>query len=293
MNDTDASQLDSELLRSFVVVARHGSITRAAQALHRTQSAVSVQMKRLERVLGADLFVRQARGVSLTTAGERLVGQATQILAMLEKVAREHRSAPVEGPVAVGIPEEYGGELLTSILGEFSRANSWAEVSVRCGFSTGFPEAIGKGELDLALYVSGPGETNGEFLASEETVWAADRSFAVPTPEEVLPVALFDRSCWWHDAAISLLEACGRSYRVAYSSESVAGVKAAVAAGLAVGVLGRSSLDRRMRILTPDERFPQLGPSRLVLLTGSRREAPPVAAMANAIRAAFQAEQLA
>lgn len=293
MNEIDASGLDSDLLRSFVLVARHGSITRAAQALHRTQSAVSVQMKRLEMVLGTDLLVRQARGVSLTPAGERLFSQANQILAMLDKLAREYRSAPIAGPVTVGIPEEYGGEMLTSILGGFSRANASAEVSVRCSFSTGFPDAIRKGELDLALYVSGPADTKGEFLASEETVWAAARTFAVPPAEEVLPVALFDRSCWWHDAAVSLLEASGRTYRIAFSSESVAGVKAAVAAELAVAVLGRSCLDRGMRILTPDERFPPLGPSRLVLLTGARREAPPVAAMASAIRAAFRSGRLA
>ncbi|HUF44699.1 MAG TPA: LysR substrate-binding domain-containing protein [Aestuariivirgaceae bacterium] len=288
MKQIDAtSRLDSELLRSFLAIARSGSITRAAQILNRTQSAVSVQIKRLESKLGEELFERQARGVKLTPAGERLLGKASQILALLDTLAMEFRSGAVEGPVAVGIPEEYGGTKLPAILGEFARAHPAAQVSVQCGFSTGFHAAVAQGELDLAVYLNSPQDTAGEFLMAEETVWAASRGLPV-SPDTTLPLVLFDRSCWWRDAAIAALEQAGRSYRIAFTSESVAGVRAAVAAGLGVAVLARGSLGPEMRALTPADGLPALAPSRLVLLTGPRAAAPPVAAMATAIRASFR-----
>jgi DNA-binding transcriptional LysR family regulator len=288
MNHYDAStRLDSELLRSFLFVVRHGSITRAALALHRTQSAVSVQIKRLETALGVTLFTREPRGVSLTPAGEQLLGEASQILAMLDRVSRSFRSESVEGPVTVGVPDDYGSNVLPAMLADFARSHPGAEVSVRCGFSTGFPDAVANDELDLAVYVSSPGEMQGDFLAAEETIWAVARHFALPPAGEALPVVLFDRTCWWRDAATAALDKAGRAYRIACSSESVAGVKAAIAAGLGVGVLARSSLDPGMRMLGPADGFAQLGPSRLVLLVGARGEAPPVAAMAEAIRSGF------
>jgi DNA-binding transcriptional LysR family regulator len=285
MKEIDASsRLDSDLLRSFLAVARAGSITGAAQGLNRTQSAVSVQTKRLESKLGVVLFERRARGVKLTTAGERLLGQAHQILALLDQVAREFRRETVEGPVAVGIPEEYGGSILPAILGDFARSHPQAEVSVQCGFSTGFAAAVTKGELDLAVYLAGPQDVAGEFLMSEETIWAASRNLAVPVGGSV-PLVLFDRSCWWREAAIVALEQAGRAYRIAFTSESVAGVRAAVAAGLGVGVLAAGWLAADMRRLGLADGLPQLGPSRLVLFTGRRAQAPPVAAMARVIRA--------
>ena len=288
MKQIDAtSRLDSELLRSFLAIARSGSITRAARTLNRTQSAVSVQIKRLESQLGEELFERQARGVKLTPAGERLLGQASQILALLDKLAMEFRGEAVEGPVAVGIPEEYGGTKLPVILGEFARAHPAVQVSVQCGFSTGFPAAVAGGELDLAVYLNSPQDTTGEFLMAEETVWAAARGFSV-APDMTLPLVLFDRSCWWRDAAVACLEQAGRSYRIAFTSESVAGVRAAVAAGLGVAVLAQGSLGPEMRALAPADGLPALAPSRLVLLTGRRAAAPPVAAMAAAIRASFR-----
>lgn len=286
-NDGSAGRLDTGFLRSFLAVARHGSITSAAQALSRTQSAVSVQIKRLEGQLGTSLFVREARGVRLTPAGERLLGEAGRVIALLDHMAASFQGQALEGPLSVGIPDEYGGTVLPAVLREFSRAHPNVEVSVRCGFSTGFPQAVEAGDLDLAVHVGGPGETAGEFLSAEQTVWAAAGDFVLPGSDEPLSVALFDRSCWWRDAAIAALDQVGRHYRIAYSSESAAGVKAAVAAGLAVGVLASSCLDPGMRVLTAAHGLPPLAPSRLMLLSGRRHAAPAVAAMAAAFRSGF------
>lgn len=288
MNEIDAaSRLDSELLRSFLAIARSGSITRAARTLNRTQSAVSVQVKQLETRLGVALFERQARGVKLTSAGERLLGESSRILAALDKLALEFRGDAVEGPVAVGIPEEYGGTMLPAILGGFARAHPDVQVSVQCAFSTGFPAAVADGHLDLAVYLDSPEDGGGEFLMSEETVWAASRELSV-LPDAPLPLVLFDRSCWWRDVALGALDRAGRPYRISFTSESVAGVAAAVAAGLGVAVLAQSSLGPTMRALGPADGLPALAPSRLVLVTGPRAQAAPVAVMADAIRASFR-----
>jgi DNA-binding transcriptional LysR family regulator len=280
------STLDSDVLRTFVSVAEHGNVTRAAEALHRTQSAISVQVKRMEDNLGVKLFTRKARGMSLTTAGEKLMSSAKPIIQMLDRAATELREAPIEGAVRVGIPDDYGTELLATVLADFAERHPLVEVSIRCGFSVGFPTAVERGELDLAVYASDQEETHGDVLLEEQTVWVGSANTVLHTLDP-LPVTLFDRSCWWRNAAIGALDGAGIVYRIAYSSESVAGIKAAIRAGLAVGVLARSTVEQDMKILGTCEGLPPLPTSNLMLIGGSKSETPATTAMAGSIRRGF------
>ena len=264
MNETERLHLDSDLLRTFLAVADAGNVTRAGDALGRTQSAISVQIRKLEAVLSAQLFHRQARGMSLTEAGLVLVPAARKALGDIDRIG-DLFSAPLSGKVRVGIPDDYGASVLERVLATFTARHPGVEVSVRCGFSTGFPEAIKRNELDLAVYAADPSETAGETLVTERTVWVINPALILDAAEPV-PLALFDRECWWRDAAITALEKVRRPYRVAYSSESAAGVKAAITAGLAVGVLAETTIDTSMRILSENEGFPTLPSSALVLL---------------------------
>ncbi|MGI9415829.1 MAG: LysR family transcriptional regulator [Hyphomicrobiales bacterium] len=285
-NELSTPQLDSDLLRIFIAVARHGSVTRAAGTLHRTQSAVSVQIKRLEGLLETRLFERQARGVALTGAGEALLGSAHEIVDQLDRTAASFVGHRMSGGVRVGIPDEYGSDVLPGVLAAFAARNPDVEVSVQCGFSVGFPDLVGRGDLDLAIFASDRPSRDGEMLCEEQTVWVARAGFRVPA-DEPLPLALFDRSCWWRDIATEALRSAGCDYRIIYSSESVAGVKAAIAAGLAVGVLARTSLEPSFRALGRDDGLPPLPKSHLVLLGDDRRKSPAVRAMAEAIRGGF------
>ena len=278
--------LDSESLKYFEMVARCGNVTRAAEQLHRTQSAVSVQIRKLEQDLGQSLFVREPRGMSLTPAGERLLASSKPILALLEQAAAAMVADPLEGRVRVGIPDDYGPDLLATILADFASLHPNVEVNITCGFSATFSEQVANGELDLAVYAGEVDEGRGEILMTEQTVWATGRSSAIDVDEPV-PLALFDRACWWRDAVLEALSSAGMNYRLAYTSESVAGVKAAISAGLATGILARSTVEPSMRILGAADGMPPLPASNLIMLKYKDAPDGPTEAMMQAIRRAF------
>jgi DNA-binding transcriptional LysR family regulator len=159
------------------------------------------------------------------------------------------------------------------------------EVVVRCGFSGRFPDAVERGELDLAVHAADPSDRIGRLLLTEQTIWVAHPDLKLD-PARPVPLALFDRDCWWRNSAIAALERIGRPYRIAYTSESISGVKAAISAGLAVGVLAESTLQPSMRVLRESDRFPSLPPSALILR--QREEATEASvAMEAAICTAF------
>ena len=277
--------LDSDLLRSFLAVARHGNVTRGAEALNRTQSAVSIQIKRLEERLAVPLFRREARGVSLTEAGERLRLAAERIVGDLDRTLRTFRDDPIGGLVRIGIPDEYGSDVLPTILANFTARFPAVEVFVQCGLSANFPEIVARGDLDLAVFAdAGEPDGSGELIQDPMT-WVASRPYH-RRGDEAVPLALFDRSCSWRDMTIAALEAAGQPYRIVFSSESVSGIKAAIATGLAVGVLARSTVENSMQVLTREQGFPALPESRLRLLRG-RVTSPAVDAMAAAVEDGF------
>ena len=280
-----SQRLDTDLLRTFLTVARHGNVTRGAEALHRTQSAVSIQIKRLEESLAARLFRREPRGVSLTEAGERLRAAAERIVGDLDETVQTFRADPTGGLVRVGIPEEYGAGVLPTVLADFSARFPAVEVFVRCGFSVEFPEAIRRGELDLAVFADCRSFGQPDALIRDPMAWVASRPWRCREGEPV-PLALFDRACAWRDVAIQALQDAGQPYRIVFSSESTAGIKAAIATGLAVGVLARSTLESSMLVLGREHGLPPLPDSVLLLLRGGDGSLA-IDAMAAAIESGF------
>ena len=286
MKENERLPVDTDLLQTFLIVAEAENVTRAADRLGRTQSAVSVQIRKLETALSIRLFERQARGMALTEAGETLAPAARQVLAALDRVGALF-SQPLSGRIRVGIPDDYGVAILEKVLATFAARHPAVEVSVRCGFSVGFPEAIRSNELDMAVHTADPKSNDGEPLLTDRTVWVASQSFRSDDGAPA-PLALFDRACWWRDAAIDAMERAGRPYRIAYSSESVAGVKAAIGAGLAIGVLAESTVEPSMRLLTERDGFPDLPPSSLVILRSKEADVDILDAMESALRFAMQ-----
>jgi DNA-binding transcriptional LysR family regulator len=284
MNASQTS-LDTDLLRTFLTVARHGNVTRGAEALNRTQSAVSIQIKRLEECLAVRLFRREPRGVSLTEAGERLRLAAEPIVNDLDQTVRAFRADPIGGLVRVGIPDEYGSDVLPTILADFSARYPAVEVFVQCGFSMDFPDAVKRDELDLAVFADACGPDPSGKLIQDPVVWVASRQYQCRN-EEPVPLALFNRSCWWRDMAIEAMEHAGQPYRIVLTSESVSGIKAAIAAGLAAGVLARSTVESPMHILDAQHGFPRL-PDSVLRLQRGRHNSPAISAMAAAIEDGF------
>lgn len=282
-----AYRLDSDLLRVFVAVADCGSVSGAAPRLARTQSAISVQVRKLEALAGRALFVRQARGVALTPAGEVLLGRARRVLAALEEAEVAFTADPLAGSVRIGIPEEYGAPVLPGVLARFAGSHPDVEVTVACESSAALERRCGDGGLDLAVLVIDRGRLTSELLAYDPTVWVTSTRHEAHLGDP-LPVAMYEPECWWRDWALRTLDDRGRRYRIAYASHSVAGVQGAVASGLAVGVLARSTMPPHTRTLGEPEGYTELPGSAIVLRRPERASSPAVDGMAEAIRAAFR-----
>lgn len=278
--------LDSDLLRTFVAVAQAGSVTEGAARIHRSQSATSIQVKRLEQILGHPVFERHGRGVVPTDVGKTLLPIAIDVAARLDATLQRIAKGPVEGKIRLGIPDDHGRERLARIIADFSRAQPGVELDVVCALSSAFPKALAKGALDLAVYEVEVQAAGEELLMEDPTCWVSSntRDHATTDP---LPVALFDNECWWRDAAIASLEAQGKPYRVVYSSQSVSGVLAAVEAGIAVGLLGRSSLCPGLVDISTAAAFGPTPVSKLVLARAVSPDNAALQAMCTAIRTAF------
>lgn len=261
--DTMLPQLDSDLLRSFLAVAKAGSVSGGASRLLRTQSAVSLQVLKLEEIVAQQLFDRHGRGVSLTARGEQLLPIARQVVETLDQAVIAMRGPDTKGEIRLGMPEEYSDTLLPAILSGFSQEQPGARILVRCGTSVEFPAVLAAGDLDIALHTPENVEAHDIVVHREAAIWAGS-AFHEIEQRRPLPVVLFDRACWWRERCLDLLQKAGVNYEIVCTSESVAGVRAAISAGIAVGVLPQGALTDRVRRL-PDATLPQLGETALVL----------------------------
>lgn len=284
--DIDMDRLNSELLRTFIAIAETGSVTGGAELIGRSQSAASLQIKQIEACLGRPVFDRHGRGVGLTSAGERLLPVARQVLRTLDRTVREIRGTALAGRLRLGLPDGYGKETLSRIVATFAETHPQVELDVRSALSTGFPKALESGALDLAVHEVPELGAGMELLRADELRWMAATAHGAEQ-REPLPVALFDRACWWRDAALRSLDAAGRAYRIVYSSESMRGVLGAVEAGIAVSLLGPQ---RSCHHLTPVAELEGRNPVVSHLVLQRRAEAGDAAtlAMAAAIKRAFE-----
>lgn len=279
-------RLDSDLLRTFLAVAETGNFTRAAEAVGRTQSAISMQIKRLEEMVGEVLFERGARGVRLTPRGMDLVGNARRIVSLLDETALSMRAVPLGGPVRIGIPEEYGQPVLSRALGAFAKRHAQVEVTVRFGYSALQLAALSAGELDLAVVFEWQDPSGAEVLMHDPTVWVTSHHHYIHL-ERPLPIAVYSRQGWSREYVLASLERRGIDYRFAYTSDTTNGLALAVTAGLAVAPMSRSSITSDCRELTGLDGFSQIDNARVVMHRNPRANSEAVDVMADAIREAF------
>ena len=178
--------IDAELLRSFVAIADHGGFTRAAEAVNRTQSAISMQMKRLEEdVLQRSVFERDGRQVKLTAEGQILLGYARRILKLHGEVLTTLREPHMVGSVRIGTPDDYVMRFLPGILSRFAQAYPLVQVEVHCEPSY---QLLQRRDLDLSIVTREPGTEIGQLLRQERIVWAEAQGFC-PHEQEPLPLA--------------------------------------------------------------------------------------------------------
>ncbi|MCO6185710.1 LysR family transcriptional regulator [Rhizobium sp. L1K21] len=279
--------LDSELLRTFLFVAEQGNFTRAADRVRRTQSAVSMQIQKLEAILETSLFTRGPRGVELTKEGQRLLPHARSIVRMTDETAAVMRAVKLEGQVRIGFPHEYTTTILPRVIAAFSELYPDIEVTTYCGYSSQQTAALEKDELDIAILFDPKDLMDGTFLAVDPTFWVTSTTHNQHLRSPI-PIAIYWRSTWCRDYAIANLKQHGIAYRQAYSCDTAGALTAAASAGIAIAPLAASAIPPDCRKLTEEDGFSQIDTSRVVMRCNPRTINPAIRAMADAIEKAFQ-----
>ena len=283
-------QLTPDILRTFVATSRTRNFTHAAQELNLTQSAVSMQINRIEENLGKKLFQRITRGVELTPDGEKLLKYARQILRLHDEAIGSLTQPEMNGLIRLGAAEDYASQHLPSILKRFRKKYPLVRVDLYCDLSDNLLKLLKKNEIDLCLCNSGHGEHGGRFLRHEPVVWIAPAD-AEPERESPLPLALFHHGCLFRKWALQALSEQGIPYRIAYSSPSVSGIIAAVKAGFAVAPVGASISPVGFRVLRED-RLPCLPSATISLHQSNHREDSAQAYLAKHISREFRSMPL-
>jgi DNA-binding transcriptional LysR family regulator len=231
-----AQDFDIDLLRAFVAVAECGGFTRAAVRLNRTQSTVSQQVQRLEQAAGAQLLLRETRQLQLTEEGDRMLAYGRRLLSLHDEARAAIAGSGHSGEVRVGFAEDFAPLALPLALAEFNRAHPRLHLSVVCDLSVALARRFRHGELDLVVVKQLPEDRSGKRLRLDPLVWLAGPGF-VPKDDEPLPLCLFPPGCLFRDRVTAALDAIGRPWRIAYTSPSIAGLQAAVAAGIGLATL--------------------------------------------------------
>jgi DNA-binding transcriptional LysR family regulator len=270
--------LDIDQLRTFIAIAETGSFTKAAEVVNKTQSAVSMQMKRLEERIERPIFARDGRASKLTEDGARLLDYARRLVKLNVETVAAFSDAALSGRVRLGVPDDYADRYLPEIMARFSRAYPGVELTVICEPSIDLLERIDGNEIDLAIVTNCESKRASETFRRERLLWVTSNRHGIHL-EEPLPLALGRPTCTWRRTAIERLDSIGKPYRVLYSSSNAGAVAAAVLAGLAVSVLAESGLRPGMRVLTAAEGFPELTTCRVGLL----RNAHDSSALADAL----------
>lgn len=258
------TNLDMDVLRALVIAMEHGGFARAAERLGRTQSAISLQMKKLEEQVGQPLFRKAGRTVALTDAGDLLLGYARRIVALNDEALSAARGRAMDGTVRVGFPQDLAERWLPAVLGSFHRAHPRIHVEAQVGRGRELRERVAQGSLDLALAF---GEIGGNpaaagsaaaTLAHLPVAWVAPGGFRAD-PETPLPLALLDAPCMFRQHGIDRLDGGGRPWRITFTSPSLSGLWAAVEAGLGVTIRTPLGLPETLAILGPRYGLPELG----------------------------------
>ena len=248
--------LDPDLLKAFVAVADHRSFTRAAATLNRTQSAVSMQIKRLEDRLGVELFSRTTVNVDLSSAGEGLLGYAWRILKLNEEAVGRLRDHKIEGVVRLGVMDDYGSIVVPPLLTRFVSGYPLIHVEMETGLTATMTDRLGS-TFDLVIAMHPEGRGGGEFMRREQAVWAAGASHPVEALDP-LPVALYPQGCLFRKWAMEALDKARRPWRLAFVSHSLAAVEAIAAQGLAVTVVKSGTFPSTLRALSARDGMPKL-----------------------------------
>jgi DNA-binding transcriptional LysR family regulator len=256
--------LDIALLRTFVAIVDTGGLTSAGKKVGRTQPAITHQIKRLEDGVGRTLFGVNRRQLSLTRDGEVLLEFARAILRLNDEARGRFAAPEISGHVTLGIPDLYASYILPEVLENFSRAYPNVEIELRCTRSVHLHAAVESNEIDIALMTNQPGFRRGQLVRREPLVWVAGVGSS-PELRKPLPLAVLPQGSLYRHLALEALGAAGQQWSIRSVCDSIAGLQAAVFAGLAVSVFPRCAIVSNVRCLDESEGMPKLPTVDLVM----------------------------
>lgn len=253
--------VDIDLLRTFLAIAETRSFSKAAERVFRTPSAVSMQVKKLEDLLGVSVFTRDSRSVALTAEGEMLVGYARRILALSNEMMARFVMPDVQGTVRLGAADDHGERLLPQVLTRFAETHPNVAVDVVIENSDQLLPRYDRGDLDVVIFTARPQSalpTDGVVLIEEQLVWAGLKG-GCAWEREPLPVSMWEEGCSWRANAVEALGEMGRDFRIAYMSAHTAAQRAALMSDLAIAPLPASCVQPPLICLGKKQGLPPLG----------------------------------
>jgi len=262
------SPLDLDQLQSFCVIADCGSFTEAARRVHKTQSAVSMQIKRLEERLGQMLFSRDGRTITLTAHGRELYAIARKMLKLNSKIIDVFNDADLTGSIRFGVPDDYAVRLLPVILSQFQRTHPKIAIDVKCMASEELLSGMHSGKFDLIIFTQGTQHEFGEVFRTEKIYWVAKENGTAINLDPI-PMAMGDVGCCWRSEATNNLNQSNKDFRIAYTSSNATAIISAVLSDLAVGVLPQSAMQKGLVVLGEDSGLPRLADAQVAVLRAS------------------------
>jgi DNA-binding transcriptional LysR family regulator len=278
--------LELDNLRTIVAIAETGSFSSAAAAVFRTPSAISMQVKKIEDLLGRPVFVRDSRSVALTRDGEYLLEHARRMLALNREALARFVAPEVQGEVRLGATDTLSERVLPHMLRRFAETHPNVTVDVTVDSSRRMAEMVASRQLDLALVTCGQdGTGSAEVLVRERLVWAM-AACGVAAERDPLPVSVWEEGCAWRKAGLDALAGQGREWRVVFKTAHISAQLAAIRADLALAPIAASALGSG--VVEAPERYglPALPDYGIGLLVGTE-PLPPVEAAADHLRATF------
>lgn len=280
-NQNILGQLPPDILRSFILVTDTGSFTQAAKLVFRTQAAVSLQIKRLEEELGIELFIREGRKAILTPKGKVLYGYARKILDLYDEAVSAIVQPELSGHVRIGAPDDYATQHLPEALKRFAMSHPMVQVEVLCDDTYKFDPLLNDQELDLMITTE---SKKSEDSTPLDLVWIMAEQIS-PTDYDVLPLALYHQDCCYCHNALQALKLNSLKHRTVYRSPSLAGVIAAVKAGIAIAPVTKDTQMEGCRHATPADGLPEIAPVHLALRFPPGRNSKVVSSFAEFISA--------
>lgn len=250
--------LPTDVLRTFLAVIDLGSFTKAGHLLGRTQPAISLQIRKLEDMIGLPLMDTSGRSIALTKDGESLARYARQLLVMNDEIVARLQHREPDGSLRVGLPTDYAVAFFQKALASFSRLHPEVQLSIHCETSEQLLPMFSQGELDIAIAMFDHDPAPGLIYTwVERPIWTAG-SDSDAEKRDPVPIAAHPEGCHYRARMIRCLDQIGRPWRITYCSPGISGLQQAVQSGFGVTALTKRTLARGMRVLSEKDGFPPM-----------------------------------